>query len=94
MDAYPYRMDCSYNKCSGYLTSAATLEGAIEKAAWARQYYNALYPDTVQVSLWVSCDACNGKGRIAKGRRNVRFPKYVNCAHCHARGCLPIPAVA
>lgn len=88
-----FNVDCSYNKSSGYLTHAPTLEEAVAKGAWARDFYGALYPGTVSVVISLICESCKGSGRMAKGRKNVRFPRYVDCAHCRAAGVLPVPAV-
>lgn len=84
----------SYNLHSSYGTGAATLEEAVSKAKWARDYYEPMYPGTVQVSISMSCDRCEGNGCIAKGRKNVRFPKYVDCPTCKGDAAFQVPAVA
>lgn len=93
MGADMYTVDCVYNVHSGYGSGADTLGAAIAKGTWAREYYEALYPGTVRVGLFVRCESCAGAGRIGKGRKNVRFPKYKDCAACGARGCFPLPVV-
>lgn len=89
-----YNVWALYSKYSSYLTGAETLADAVAKARWARDYYEPMYPGTVRVEISVTCERCAGNGRIAKGRRNVRFPKYADCPVCKGETGFPIPAVA
>lgn len=89
-----FRVDCSYSTASGYLTGAETMEGAIKRAQWARSFYGEMYPGTVRIAVWLECEGCQGHGRIAKGRKGVRFPKYIDCPCCKGCGSFPVPAVA
>lgn len=88
-----YLIDCSYNKHSGYLTHTPDHSEVAAKAQWARDYYEALYPGTVRIKVLVQCDKCEGAGRVAKGRKGVRFPKYVECPCCHGKASFPVPFV-
>jgi hypothetical protein len=89
-----FNVTCSYNRYSAYLTNRPTLEEAVGAAQWAREYYEPMYPGTLAISISVACVVCEGVGRLSKGRKNVRFPKYKDCAGCDAVGFLPLPCVA
>ena len=88
-----FLVDCFYNKHSGYLTHAETVQEAVSKANWARNYYEPMYPETVTISLWEMCTNCNGTGRIAKGRKNVRFAKFSDCPLCQGEARFPVPFI-
>jgi hypothetical protein len=89
-----YAMSATYNLHSAYITNSETLSGAIAKAQWARDFYDPMYPGTVRISVDTACERCEGHGRITKGRKNVRFPKYATCPSCNGMAWLPVPSVA
>lgn len=88
-----FGLSISYNNGrSGYGCNRPTLAAVLEEASKMRAFYEAMYPGTVHAEFFVHCEVCNGNGRIAKGRKNVRFPKYVDCKACNG-GSLPLPLV-
>ncbi len=89
-----YNVCCTYNRYSAYLTHAPTMLEAVAKAQWSRAFYEPMYPGTLKIEISVACDRCNGIGRLVKGRKSVRFPKYIDCPACAGNGYFPIPAVA
>lgn len=90
-----YRVELSYGKYSGYLGCADTLEACVVHGSKMRAFYEGgecNYPNVV-ATFWIACEHCNGTGRIAKGRKNVRFPKYTDCKACHGEARFPLPLV-
>lgn len=88
---FPYSYEVSYSTYSAVMGNAATLDKAIEGLNFHVAYYRDMGYPLRSASVCVRCDACAGVGRIAKGRKGVRFPKYTECKACKGNASFPLP---
>lgn len=88
---YHYAYEVAYSQHSSMMGNAATLDKAIEGLNFHVAYYRDMgYPIRL-ANVFVRCEACEGNGRVAKGRKGVRFPKYTDCKACKGKASFPLP---
>lgn len=74
---------------AGVVAKAHSPEEAVSAAegyAKAFLFPNDASRKAAEIEVYSGCARCKQQGRIIKGRKDVRFPKYTDCPECKGSG--------